>query len=128
MGQQQLLLIVLGVIIVGIAVIVGITLYHSYSLDANRNNITNELVNLAADAQKYYRKPREYGGGSLSFIGYTIPSSLKITASGNFEFNGEVTANELTIIGTGTEVVTNTDTIKVSIRVLPDTYNVTIIN
>jgi len=128
MGQQQLLLIVVGIIIVGIAIMVGINLYHASSLDTNRNNVTNELVNLAADAQKYYRKPSEYGGGSNSFIGWSIPAELRNTASGTFEIDGQILQTELNIIGTGTEVITDNDTVKINIQVLPNTYNVTIIN
>ena len=128
MGQQQLLLIVVGIIIVGIAVIIGINIYHANSIETNRNNVTNELVNLAADAQKYFRKPREYGGGSNSFIGWSVPRQLANTSSGSFEIDGEILDDEINIFGTGTEVITDNDTVKVDIKVLPNNYNVTIIN
>ncbi len=42
MGQQQLLLIVLGVIIVGIAVILGIVLFRQNSIDQKRDLLINE--------------------------------------------------------------------------------------
>ena len=48
MGQQQLLLIILGVIIVGIAVAVGITMFQDNAISANRDAVTNDLVQLAA--------------------------------------------------------------------------------
>ncbi len=128
MGQQQLLLIVVGIIIVGIAIVVGMNLYRSSAIDTNRNNIVNECINLASEAQRYYRKPRELGGGGSSFLNWQIPVTLRSTASGTFEIDGEIQATELNVIGTGTEVVSGTDTVKVSIQVLPDTYNVTIIN
>ncbi|MBI2417017.1 MAG: hypothetical protein HYV28_03805, partial [Ignavibacteriales bacterium] len=57
MGQQQLLLIVLGVIIVGIAIVVGINLFRASAIDANRNGVISDLNNLAAMAQQYYKKP-----------------------------------------------------------------------
>jgi hypothetical protein len=128
MGQQQLLLIVVGIIIVGIAIVVGMNLYRSSAIDTNRNNIVNELVNIASEAQRYYRKPQALGGGGSSFSNFQIPVSLRSTASGTFEIDGEIQSTELYVIGIGTEVVSGTDTVKVSIQVLPDTYNVTIIN
>ena len=62
MGQQQLLLIILGVIVVGIAVAVGITMFQDNAISANRDAVTNDLVNLAARAQQYYRRPTALGG------------------------------------------------------------------
>jgi len=67
MGQQQLLLIILGVIIVGIAVAVGITMFTAGARDANRDQVVNDLVNLAARAQQFYRRPSAMGGGQQSF-------------------------------------------------------------
>jgi hypothetical protein len=63
MGQQQLLLIVLGVIIVGIAIAVGISMFKSSAVDANRSAVASDLANLASKAQRYYRTPVELGGG-----------------------------------------------------------------
>ena len=48
MGQQQLLLIVLSVIIVGIAVAVGITTFQSNAVEANRQAVISDLVNYAS--------------------------------------------------------------------------------
>jgi hypothetical protein len=76
MGQQQLLLIILGVIIVGIAVAVGITMFQDNALSANKDALTNDLVNLAAKSQQYYRKPAALGGGGNSFAGITHISQL----------------------------------------------------
>lgn len=67
MGQQQLLLIVLSVIIVGVAVAVGVTQFQSSAVDANRQAIIGDLVNLAAKAQRYYRTPQALGGGEQNF-------------------------------------------------------------
>src|SRR4030067_1041801 len=74
MGQQQLLLIILGVIVVGIAVAVGITMFTDSAVSANRDAVTNDLVNLAARAQQYYRRPTALGGGGGSFAGLTANS------------------------------------------------------
>ena len=54
MGQQQLLLIILGVIIVGIAIAVGLSMFSAQSVGANKDAIINGLNKLAADSYQYY--------------------------------------------------------------------------
>ncbi|MCK9209668.1 MAG: hypothetical protein M0P61_02405 [Ignavibacteriaceae bacterium] len=105
MGQQQLLLIVLGVIIVGIAIVVGINLFSASSLEANRDGVVADNMNLAALAQQFYKKPTELGGGNNTFTGFTIPTNLAATANGNYL--ATVAAQSVTINGTG--LVTNSD-------------------
>ena len=72
MGQQQLLLIVLGVIIVGIAVAVGINMFSSSAVDANRDAVTADLAHLASKAQQHYKKPTTMGGGGNDFNAFTL--------------------------------------------------------
>lgn len=103
MGQQQLLLIVLGVIIVGIAVVVGISLFTSSSLEANKDAVVSDCVNLASMAQQYYRKPTQMGGGGNSFAGWTIPAALADNANGTYEITTPGDADDVVITGTGKE-------------------------
>lgn len=72
MGQQQLLLIILGVIIVGIAVAVGISMFNDQAAATNRDEVVNDLVHYASAAQGFYRKPRILGGGGGSFSGMSM--------------------------------------------------------
>ncbi len=69
MGQQQLLLIVLGVIIVGIAIVVGINLFNANAEESAKDTLVSEGTNLGAMAQQYYKKPTALGGGGNSFTG-----------------------------------------------------------
>jgi Tfp pilus assembly protein PilE len=80
MGQQQLLLIILGVIIVGIAVAVGITVFDDAMVTNNRDAVQNDLVALSVYAREYYNKPMIAGGGGHSFVGLTADAAgqLKI--------------------------------------------------
>lgn len=112
MGQQQLLLIVLGVIIVGIAVVVGINVFTASSQNANRDAVISDLTTLAAMSQQYYRKPIAMGGGGNSFdegtndqgeAGWDVPLSLDSTANGTYVTTA-VGADQLTIVGTGNEI------------------------
>ena len=127
MGQQQLLLIILGVIIVGVAIVMGINLFHANAVEAKRNNITNELVNLASHAQQFFLKPKALGGGSRNFIGWEIPSELVTTANGHFTIES-ITNDEVQILGVGNEVVTGNDSVKVRINVKATTFQTDIIN
>lgn len=83
MGQQQLLLIILGVIVVGIAVAVGITMFNDSAVSANRDAVTNDLINLASRAQQYYRRPTALGGGGGNFSNLTSASGMKLLAKTN---------------------------------------------
>ncbi len=97
MGQQQLLLIVLGVIIVGIAVVVGINVFTAQSEESSKDAIVSDCTNLGAMAQQYFRKPTAMGGGGNAFTGWTIPSNLDTTANGTYTAN--VAAGTVTITG-----------------------------
>jgi hypothetical protein len=84
MGQQQLLLIVLGVIIVGIAVVVGINLFNASAEEANKDGVVSDCTNLGAMAQQYFKKPVSMDGGGNSFVGWTVPLGLAATANGTY--------------------------------------------
>jgi hypothetical protein len=101
MGQQQLLLIVLGVIVVGIAVVVGINLFNANAVSSNRDGVVSDLNNLGAMAQQYYKKPTSMGGGSNTFTGWTIPAELDTTANGFYV--ATINAQSVSIVGTGNE-------------------------
>jgi hypothetical protein len=76
MGQQQLLLIVLGVIIVGIAVVVGINLFNANAEESTKDTLISEGTNLGAMAQQYYKKPVALGGGGNDFTNFgTAPTA-----------------------------------------------------
>ncbi|MFC2135924.1 hypothetical protein ACFLR4_01710 [Bacteroidota bacterium] len=100
MGQQQLLLIVLGVIIVGIAVVVGINVFTAQSEESVKDAIISDCVNLAASAHQYWRKPTEMGGGGRSFAGWNIPPGLDTTANGIFNISVVGHDDGLQITGT----------------------------
>jgi Tfp pilus assembly protein PilE len=105
MGQQQLLLIILGVIIVGIAVAVGITMFQDNAVDQNRSAVIADLTTLAAKAQQYYAKPVTLGGGGNSFAGLSSDATgLGILASTAFTNNANGTYSVKTA-GTATTVV-----------------------
>jgi hypothetical protein len=84
MGQQQLLLLILGVIIVGIAIIVGIEMFGAQSTESNKDGLTSSLVNISADAYQYKIRPRTLGGGLPSYLNYSIPLKLQSDENGTY--------------------------------------------
>jgi len=125
-GQQQLLLIVLAMIIVGIAVVFSITLFRQKAIDSKRDLLINECGNLAMDAMKYYKKPFNLGGGGNSFVGWSIPEVLATTATG--DYSATIFKDSVLIIGTGNEVVNGNDSVKVQVSVYQNNYTTQIIN
>ena len=69
MGQQQLLLLVLGAIIVGVAIVIGINMFQGSSQQANEDAVRQELITMAGRAQEWFRKPKILNGGGQSFAG-----------------------------------------------------------
>ena len=132
MGQQQLLLIILGVIVVGIAVAVGITMFTDNAVSANRDAVTNDLVNLASRAQQYYRRPAGLGGGQGAFdnskggAGLSAISQLTskpINSNGTYTL-GTVSATSVILNGIGTEKGSDGTPISVTMTVLADSTSV----
>ncbi|MCX6174738.1 MAG: hypothetical protein NTZ27_08325 [Ignavibacteriales bacterium] len=131
MGQQQLLLIVLGVIIVGIAVVVGINVFTASASQANRDGVIADLTNLSSLAQQFYRKPTALGGGGNAFnggAGWTVPASLNPTANMSAALTVTVAAQVVTLVAVGTETGTDGSTkVKVTMTVNPSSIS-TVIN
>ncbi len=88
MGQQQLLLIVLGVIIVGIAVVVGINIFNTSSESSAKDTVSSELMQLGAMAQQFYKKPLEMGGGGNDFTNWEVPGKMDTTQTAIYVASG----------------------------------------
>lgn len=132
MGQQQLLLLVLGAIIVGLAIVVGINLFGQGAVKANEDAVRQDILSMMARAEEFYRKPVMMGGagkGTLASItwanlGYrnndgTAISGAYINDNGSYALSG--TATSVTIVGTCAEntvvKVTGTLTINTTTQV-----------
>lgn len=72
MGQQQLLLVILVTIIVGIATVVAINTFGGAADSANLDAVRQDVASIAAGAQGYFLKPDMLGGGGNSFEGLTF--------------------------------------------------------
>ncbi|MCH8285715.1 hypothetical protein IIB79_04215 [candidate division KSB1 bacterium] len=102
MGQQQLLLIVLGVIVVGIAVAIGINIFSESAAQANFDAVMSDMLRIASNAQQWYMKPTSLGGGGRTFssVSLTNINTSGSNANGNYSFSNITGANfDLTGIG-----------------------------
>ncbi|MGH2569329.1 MAG: hypothetical protein ACRDGA_13405 [Bacteroidota bacterium] len=76
MGQQQLLIIALATIIVGMAVYGGLRVMEANRQSSERDLIIQQMNALLADAKQYALKPRSLGGGEGSFEGF-VPMEIQ---------------------------------------------------
>lgn len=126
MGQQQILLIVLAVIVVGVAIIVGINLFQANSIEQKRDLLINEGMTIATNAIQYFHKPKVYGGGQFSFTDWQIPPHM--VESGNGIFSFEVVNDQVEITGTGNDLVSGSELVEVKFYVSRNGIETEIIN
>ncbi|MCB5247979.1 MAG: hypothetical protein LHW57_08150 [Candidatus Cloacimonetes bacterium] len=119
MGTQQLLLIVLGVIIVGIAIAVGITIFNNQAYNSNQQAVASELNNYASMVQQWWKTPEAQGGAGqdsanldvadiATWLGFNETGNMLTTDNGQFLVASatpgtSTTANTVVLIGAGNE-------------------------
>ncbi len=94
MGQQQLLLIVLVTIIVGIATVVAITTFQSAQEQANMDAIRQDILRAHGMALTYFEKPLSMGGGGGSFREITLSELLLPQENDNAYYEITETSDE----------------------------------
>lgn len=109
MGSQQILLILVGVIVVGLMVVAGFSVVRTYYETTNRDQLISTLNDLALLAQQHYKKPAEQGGGGGVYSRFTIPRQLRTTSAGNF--SATVRSNRVDFVATGKEIGRNGRTV-----------------
>ncbi|MFQ5631956.1 MAG: hypothetical protein ACE5I1_24565 [bacterium] len=104
MGQQQLLLLALSTIIVGLAIVVGLNMFGENAGQANQNAVTNDVLTIASRAQGWYRKPAQFGGGGRSFAAVTLDTLgfPPTNPNGTYALSN-LSVDSLVITGTGVE-------------------------
>ncbi len=74
MGQQQLLLLVLSIVIVGLAVVAGIEAFGENQRKATQDRLTQQVITYGTEMIAWKLKPAAQGGGqnAVSFTGLTL--------------------------------------------------------
>jgi hypothetical protein len=78
MGQQQLLLLVFGVIIVGVAVIAGLDAVSSRMEQANADRLIDRNLVIASNATYWKTLKDPYNGGNASYAGLATNGLAKL--------------------------------------------------
>lgn len=78
MGQQQLLLVILVTIIVGIATVVAINIFGSAADQANRDAVRQDLMAASVQAQAVWARPTLMGGADRNFQAYLQQTNIEI--------------------------------------------------
>lgn len=116
MGTQQLLLIVLGVIIVGVAIAVGITIFNNQAYNNNRQAVATELNTYGTSAMQWWKTPLAQGGAGRTFdadeaadeiaqyIGFGADAdAVYTTSTGSFKVISAEDESTVIIHGIGTD-------------------------
>ena len=129
MGQQQLLLIILGVLMVGLAVLVGVSMFQDNAVDHNRSLVIADLKTLASKCQHYYSRPMTMGGGNNSFVGLTADDrGIGMLAGTAFTDNANGTYTISSPGGTASQVILHgVGKVVMSDGTYP-TYDMTVLN
>lgn len=113
--------------VIAIAIAIGINLFRAHAISSKRDILTNETIDMAAQAISYYKRAREFGGGGKSFLGWQIPSQVQNTINGSYIIS-QIYSDSVVLIATGTEVVTGNDSIQVKTTVYSENYQIEIIH
>lgn len=114
MGLQQILFVVLSVVIVGIAVTVGISMFNYQAKNNNRNSIISDMHYIATEAAAFYRTPTTMGGGGgiwdkeTLYTWIAIPKNRNgkyfVTPNGRIKLAVKKKGQKLLLTGFGKEI------------------------
>ena len=115
MGYQQILMLVLGVIIIGISVAVGLGMFTYEMTKNNRQSIISDMNIFAGVANAYYKSPLNMGGGDREWdvdkmglwFGFNYDTVNNAISNNNGTYVFSSSGDVLTIIGTGTSIGNN---------------------
>ena len=138
MGYQQILMLFLSVVIIGISVTVGITIYTHEMTRINRQSIISDMNIFAGVANAYYKTPANMGGGDEIWdldkmgmwfgLNYNAANNMISYSNGTYVFSSS--DDILTIVGIGTSIGNNgSENVKATLTLTGQNFKiVTIIN
>ena len=101
MGQQQLLIVILVTIIVGIATFIAIDNMQKSHNASVYEAIQKDIMQAQVSAIAYLKKPAMMGGGSGSYIGMTLQDILLPEENENSAYElDEINADSFVVIAT----------------------------
>jgi hypothetical protein len=101
MGQQQLLLVILVTIVVGIATVVAINTFQSAAEESNIDSIRQDILQAQSNANAYALKPEVLGGGNGRYQGISLQAISLPEENENATYQlGEINDESFEIIAT----------------------------
>lgn len=91
MGQQQLLLVILVTIIIGVASVVAIDTMQTSRTESNVSAMRQDMLMILNDAHIYYQKPKMMSGGGKSFDNISKDQILSVdpnNENGSYTISG----------------------------------------
>ena len=136
MSHQQKLFYTLGLLIMGVAILVGIHKLKSSDEEANVKALTLDLMDIAAKIQAYYFQPKLLGGGDHSFSGLTSDedglTKLFIKSqniNGTFKFVNSGNDDFMIIRATGkNDYDGDGKNLTIEVKVYPDSMETVVVN
>lgn len=122
MGQQQLLIVLIVAIIVGIATFLAVNVLKMNAKVSNRDSVRQDVFTIAAEAQSWYIKPVVLKGGGNTFngvdfdkIGFGYDSLISKTdvINGNGEYKMLVSDSIITLTAIPVHDKLNALTVKI---------------
>ena len=129
---RTILTILASVIVLVVAIAAGVLAYREWSVDADRREVTDDLIALAERSQQYFRTPLIRGGGGGRFDGVTLEKLRQLpdrpdwttTGDGHYMIH-QLSETSLMIEGVGTEIGRDERSpVRVVMQVWPDSAKV----
>ena len=106
MGQQQLLLLVMGIIIAGLAVVSGIVAFQEKMRQSEMDNIVDRNLKIASSAAFWKTKRDPFAGGNASYEGLETNGLARL----NLEVQTHHAKYEITSASSSSLVITGVST------------------
>ena len=112
MGQSQLLIIAISVLIIGIAIAAGAGLFSDDETEANKKAMVNDVSHIAMNAVRYYRRIPALGGGGYNYSGFGLAPGFRSNLNGSYSVNA-LSKDILEIRGVSSRDTNNTMTVQI---------------
>ena len=90
-----------------IAIAAALGLFKITAADANRDQVMSDLMGLSTDAQAYYKKQIQFGGGGGSYQGWSIPEFYRRYEAGRVRVRVQAYRDRVVLVGIGNEIGKN---------------------
>ena len=122
MGQQQLLLLVIGIIIVSFAVLAGLEMFQRNARQDEADGLLDRGFSIASHAVYWKTRSDPFNGGNQSYLGL-LTDGLDVLALDSTTIRGDYAITDATV---GTVEITGISTRfpEVGIRVYVSNYNI----